>query len=90
MSDRGHAPASTKRPGASRWAPARSPATWAPTARPASRRRYSWGAIPPFLLKTGDNPEGVEGSVFDEIKAAVVDDRPAYFNDFLDNCYNVE
>lgn len=48
------------------------------------------GAIPPFLLKTGDNPEGIDGAVFDEIKAAVVKDRPAYFKDFLDNFYNVD
>jgi non-heme chloroperoxidase len=48
------------------------------------------GAIPPFLLKTGDNPEGVDGSVFDEIKEAVVHDRPAYFKSFLDNFYNVD
>jgi non-heme chloroperoxidase len=48
------------------------------------------GAIPPFLLKTGDNPDGVPGSVFDEIKAAVVNDRPAYFKAFLDNFYNVD
>ena len=48
------------------------------------------GAIPPFLLKTGDNPEGVDGAVFDEIKAAVVTDRPAYFKNFLDNFYNVD
>jgi non-heme chloroperoxidase len=48
------------------------------------------GAIPPFLLKTGDNPEGVPGSVFDEIKEAVVADRPAYFKAFLDNFYNVD
>ena len=48
------------------------------------------GAIPPFLLKTGDNPEGVDGAVFDEIKAAVVADRPAYFKNFLDNFYNVD
>jgi non-heme chloroperoxidase len=48
------------------------------------------GAIPPFLLKTPDNPEGVEESVFDGIKAAVVADRPAYFKDFLDNFYNVD
>jgi non-heme chloroperoxidase len=48
------------------------------------------GAIPPFLLKTGDNPEGVDQSVFDGIKAAVVQDRPAYFKDFLDNFYNVD
>jgi non-heme chloroperoxidase len=48
------------------------------------------GAIPPFLLKTDDNPEGVDESVFDGIKDAVVADRPAYFKDFLDNFYNVD
>jgi non-heme chloroperoxidase len=48
------------------------------------------GAIPPFLLKTDDNPEGVDQAVFDGIKAAVVADRPAYFKDFLDNFYNVD
>jgi len=49
-----------------------------------------FGAIPPFLLKTDDNPEGVDGAVFDGIKAAVVADRYAYFKDFLDNFYNVD
>jgi non-heme chloroperoxidase len=49
-----------------------------------------FGAIPPFLLKTPDNPEGVDQSVFDGIKAAVIADRPAYFKDFLDNFYNVD
>ncbi|MFE9361030.1 alpha/beta fold hydrolase [Streptomyces olivaceoviridis] len=48
------------------------------------------GAIPPFLLKTEDNPEGVDGSVFEGIKEAVLKDRPAYFKDFLDNFYNVD
>jgi non-heme chloroperoxidase len=48
------------------------------------------GAIPPFLLKTEDNPEGVDASVFEGIKAAVLKDRPAYFKDFLDNFYNVD
>jgi non-heme chloroperoxidase len=48
------------------------------------------GAIPPFLLKTGDNPEGVDGTVFDEIKTAVLADRPAYFKNFLDNFNNVD
>jgi non-heme chloroperoxidase len=53
-------------------------------------RAVLMGAIPPFLLKTGDNPDGVDQSVFDGIKAAVVADRPAYFKDFLDNFYNVD
>jgi non-heme chloroperoxidase len=48
------------------------------------------GAIPPFLLQTDDNPEGVDGQVFEDIKAAVVKDRYAYFKDFLDNFYNVD
>jgi non-heme chloroperoxidase len=48
------------------------------------------GAIPPFLLKTADNPDGVDQSVFDGIMAAVVADRPAYMKDFLDNFYNVD
>ncbi|HEY2764608.1 MAG TPA: alpha/beta hydrolase [Pseudonocardiaceae bacterium] len=46
--------------------------------------------IPPFLLKTADNPDGVEQSVFDDIMAAIVADRPAYLKSFLDNFYNVD
>jgi non-heme chloroperoxidase len=48
------------------------------------------GAIPPFLLKTDDNPEWIDGSVFEGIKSAIVADRYAYFKDFLDNFYNVD
>ncbi len=54
------------------------------------RKAVLIGAIPPYLLKTPDNPEGVDQSVFDGIKEAVVKDRPAYFKDFLDNFYNVD
>jgi len=54
------------------------------------RKAVLMGAIPPFLLKTADNPEGVDQSVFDGIKDAVVADRPAYFKNFLDNFYNVD
>lgn len=46
--------------------------------------------IPPFLLKTDDNPEGVDQSVFDGIMAAIVADRPAYLKTFLDDFYNVD
>src|SRR5262249_36878401 len=53
-------------------------------------RAALFGAIPPFLLKTGDNPEGVDGSVFDGIKEAIAKHRYAYFRDFLDNFYNVD
>jgi len=48
------------------------------------------GAIPPFVLKTDDNPEGVDGKVFDDIKAAIVSDRYAFFEGFLNNFYNVD
>ncbi|GAA4576823.1 alpha/beta fold hydrolase [Planotetraspora kaengkrachanensis] len=48
------------------------------------------GAIPPFLLKTDDNPEGVDGAVFEGIQKAIVADRFAYLKDFLDNFYNVD
>src|SRR5690348_16229139 len=47
-------------------------------------------AIPPFLLKTGDNPEGVEGSVFETIKAGLAADRYAFLSQFLSNFYNVD
>jgi non-heme chloroperoxidase len=54
------------------------------------RQAVLFGAIPPFLLRTDDNPEGVDGAVFEGIKAAIVKDRYAYFKDFLDNFYNVD
>jgi non-heme chloroperoxidase len=54
------------------------------------RKAALLGVIPPFLLKTDDNPEGVDGQVFEDIKAAIVEDRYAYFKDFLDNFYNVD
>jgi non-heme chloroperoxidase len=54
------------------------------------RKAALLGAIQPFVLKTDDNPEGVDGSVFEGIKAAIVADRYAYFKDFFDNFYNVD
>ena len=54
------------------------------------RKAALLGAIPPFLLKTDDNPEGVDGSVFEGIKSAIVADRYAYFKDFFDNFYNTD
>lgn len=46
------------------------------------------GVIPPFLLKTGDNPEGVDRSVFDGIEQNIKADRPAFLLQFLKNFYN--
>jgi len=54
------------------------------------RKAALFGAIPPFLLKTDDNPEGVDGKVFADIKAAIASDRYAYFENFLNNFYNVD
>ena len=54
------------------------------------RKAALLGTIPPFLLKRDDNPEGVDGEVFEGIKAAIVNDRYAYFQDFLNNFYNVD
>ncbi|PJE93968.1 alpha/beta hydrolase [Streptomyces carminius] len=46
--------------------------------------------LEPFLLKTDDNPEGVDGSVFEGILEAVTADRYAYFSDFFQNFYNLD
>jgi len=48
------------------------------------------GGVPPFLLKTADNPEGVEGSVFEGIQKAVAADRYAFFTEFFKNFYNTD
>ncbi len=44
----------------------------------------------PFLLKTDDNPDGIDRSVFDGIAARIAADRPAVMKDFLDQSYNVD
>ena len=54
------------------------------------RKAALLGTIPPFVLKTDDNPEGVDGKVFDDVKAAVANDRYAFFEDFLNNFNNVD
>jgi non-heme chloroperoxidase len=46
--------------------------------------------VPPFLLKTPDNPEGVDGSVFEGIEKAVKADRYAFFTEFFKNFYNMD
>lgn len=48
------------------------------------------GVVPPFLLKTADNPDGVDGAVFEEIQARIAKDRFTYLADFLDDFYNVD
>jgi non-heme chloroperoxidase len=47
-----------------------------------------FGVIPPFLLKTDDNPTGVPQDVFDGIKKTVLADRYAWFDAFFADFYN--
>jgi non-heme chloroperoxidase len=46
--------------------------------------------VPPFFLKTPDNPAGVDRSFFDGIKKSIIVDRPAYIRKFLDDFFNVD
>ncbi len=46
--------------------------------------------IPPFLLQTPDNPEGVPQSVFDGFVQVATADAPAWMKGFLDNFYNAD
>jgi non-heme chloroperoxidase len=46
--------------------------------------------VPPYLLKTADNPEGVDASVFAGIQKAVSADRYAFFAEFFKNFYNTD
>jgi non-heme chloroperoxidase len=46
--------------------------------------------LPPFLLQTADNPDGVPKSVFDGFIQAARQDTPAWMKGFLDTFYNVD
>jgi pimeloyl-ACP methyl ester carboxylesterase len=46
--------------------------------------------IPPFLLQTPDNPDGVPQALFDGFAAAARADTPAWMRGFLDNFYNID
>jgi non-heme chloroperoxidase len=46
--------------------------------------------IPPFLLQTDDNPDGLAGSMFDGFMQTARDDTPAWMKGFLDNFYNFD
>ena len=39
-------------------------------------------AVTPYLLKTSDNPDGVEAKVFEEIEENLLKDRPAFLSEF--------
>lgn len=46
--------------------------------------------IPPFLLKTEDNKNGVEQEVFEGFKEAIKKDRYEFITEFLKNFYNLD
>jgi non-heme chloroperoxidase len=46
--------------------------------------------IPPFLLQTGDNPDGLPASMFDGFMHTARQDGPAWMKGFLDNFYNID
>jgi pimeloyl-ACP methyl ester carboxylesterase len=48
------------------------------------------GGVPPYLLKTADNPEGVDSSVFQGIQNAITADRYAFFAGFFRDFYNAD
>ena len=54
------------------------------------RKAVLIGTLGPYLVKTADNPEGVDAKVFDGIKAALRADRPAFLMEFLKNFYNYD
>jgi non-heme chloroperoxidase len=48
------------------------------------------GGVPPYLLKTADNPDGVDAGIFDGIQKAVAADRYAFFTDFFRSFFNTD
>jgi non-heme chloroperoxidase len=47
------------------------------------------GAVVPYLLKTADNPDGADASVFDDMKAQIRKDRFAFLGSFAKHFYGV-
>ena len=56
----------------------------------AVRKAAILGGIPPFLLKTPDNADGVDQSVFTGIETAIKKDRYAFFAEFFKNFFNTD
>jgi non-heme chloroperoxidase len=57
--------------------------------RPRVAKAVLISPIPPYLLQTPDNPDGIPQSVFDGFTAAAVADTPAFMKGFLDNYYSM-
>jgi non-heme chloroperoxidase len=54
------------------------------------RKAVLIGAVPPFLLRTADNPDGVDGSVFAAMRSALVADPTAVFTGLLRDLDNAD
>ena len=54
------------------------------------RKAVLIGTLGPYLVKAKDNSEGVAPKVFEDIKAALRADRPAFLMEFLRNFYNYD
>ena len=46
--------------------------------------------VPPYLIKTADNPDGIDAAVFEGIQKAVETDRYVFFAEFFKNFYNTD
>lgn len=47
------------------------------------------GAVTPFLLRTPENPAGLDGGIFEGIRQGIERDRLSFLTSFLGNFYNV-
>ncbi|GIH14625.1 alpha/beta fold hydrolase [Rugosimonospora africana] len=54
------------------------------------RKAALLSCLPPFLLKTEDNPTGVDQSVFDQIMMSISRDRLAFLTTFMHDFYNYD
>ena len=57
--------------------------------RPRVAKAVLISPIPPYLLQTPDNPDGVPQSAFDGFTQAATADTPAFMKGFLDNYYGM-
>ena len=54
------------------------------------RKAVIIGGVPPCLLQTPDNPEGLDSAVFEGIQQAVAADRYAFFSAFFMHFFNTD
>jgi non-heme chloroperoxidase len=48
------------------------------------------GGVPPYLIKTADNPDGIDAAIFEGIQKAVETDRYVFFAEYFKNFYNTD